>query len=67
MTICHLKNALAAINHTLSLLQKLSIKNVRILRLFQAETSRTLFDLREVWLRVMHDCREEENRSRGGE
>jgi hypothetical protein len=62
LTICHLKNSLSAINHSLALLQKLTIKNVRILGLFQAETTRTLFDLREVWLRVMNDCREEERR-----
>ncbi len=67
LTICHLKNSLSAINHSLALLQKLTIKNVRILRLFQAETTRTLFDLREVWLRVMNDCREEERRGNDGE
>jgi len=67
LAVCHLKNALAAVNHTLALLQKLNIKSTRILRLYQAEASRTLFDLREVWLRVMNDCREEERRSREGE
>ncbi|MGE9294381.1 hypothetical protein [Ruficoccus sp. ZRK36] len=67
LTICHLKNSLSALNHSLALLQKLSIKNDRILNLFQSETTRTLFDLREVWLRVMNDCREEERRGSDSE
>lgn len=63
LAICHLKNALAAVNHTMSLLQQLSIKNQRVQSLFHADCMGVLFDLREVWLRVMHDCREEERRN----
>lgn len=67
LTICHLKNALAALNHSMSLLQEIQLKNSRQLALFQAECLGVLFDLREVWLRVMNDCREEERRSGDGE
>lgn len=62
LTICHLKNAMAALNHSMRLIQEVSLKNVRHQAIFEAECMSVLFDLREVWLRVMNDCREEENR-----
>lgn len=65
LAICHLKNALAALNHTMGLLQQLNIRNTRAQSLFQAECMGVFFDLREVWLRIMNDCREEERRHGG--
>ena len=67
LAICHLKNALAALNHTMSLLQQLGLKNQRVQAHFHADTMSVLFDLREVWLRVMNDCREEEKRQKDGD
>ncbi|WOO41198.1 hypothetical protein [Rubellicoccus peritrichatus] len=67
LTVCHLKNALSALNHTMTLIKQVSLKNTRHEALFQAECMGVLFDLREVWLRVMNDCREEEKRQDGPE
>jgi len=67
LAVCHLKNALAALNHTMSLLQQVAVKNPRTQGLFQAECMGVLFDLREVWLRVMNDCREEDRRHQDGD
>jgi len=64
LTVCHLKNALSAINHTLNLAQRIPAKNPQALRAFCEELKVSLFDLRELWLRVMADCREEHRRRR---
>lgn len=66
LAICHLKNGLAAINHTLALLQEITSDNARLLHAFQSESLQVLFDLRDLWLRVMNDCREEERRHKDG-
>lgn len=62
LTICHLKTAVAALNQSLSTLQNLSHRNSRYLERFQQEMYIRIFDLREVWLRVMQDCRDEVKR-----
>ena len=58
LCICHFKHALSALNQTLMLLDKLS-ENCRSLTEFKSDFNTLLFDLREVWLRVMTDCRDE--------
>jgi hypothetical protein len=67
LTICHLKNALSAVNHSLSLLHLLPVGNKAGQGQFFREVQATLFDLREIWLRVMNDCREENRRRLPGE
>jgi len=67
LTICHLKNALSAVNHSLSLLHALPVGNKAGQGQFFREVQATLFDLREIWLRVMNDCREENRRRLPGE
>ena len=62
LTVCHLKTALAALNQSLSTLQNLSHRHSRFLDRFQQEMYIRIFDLREIWLRVMQDCRDEVNR-----
>ena len=62
LTICHLKNSLSALNKTLSLLDKIAHPNEDFLEKFCQEIRVRLFDLRELWLRVMGDCRIEFNR-----
>lgn len=66
LTTCHLKTAISALNHSLSTLQNLTHRNERFLELFRQEMYIRLFDLREVWLRVMQDCRDEVNRRNQG-
>ena len=65
LTICHLKNALAALNHTLALLDQLSHPNSDFVEGYRNEVRIRLFDLRELWLRVMRDCRTECQRRPG--
>lgn len=68
LAVCHFKNALGALNHSMSMIQQLPAGTPRVLRTFQTEFLTGLFDLREVWLRVMTDCRDEERRhTRGGD
>jgi hypothetical protein len=62
LTICHLKNSLGALNKTLSLLDQIDHRNENTVSEFRQETLIRLFDLRELWIRVMNDCRIECNR-----
>lgn len=62
LAICHLKNSLSALNQTLALLDQLCHTNLKFLHAFQHEARIRLFDLRELWLRVMQDCRVENQR-----
>ena len=59
LSICHLKNSLSALNHSLALLNQLKHPNQNYLKNFQSEVRIRMFDLRELWIRVMGDCRHE--------
>ena len=65
LSICHLKNSLSALNQTLSLLDQLSHRNPSFVEGFRREARIRLFDLRELWIRVMGDCRHECQRHSG--
>jgi hypothetical protein len=65
LSICHLKNSLSALNRTLSLLDELTHPNKAFLESFCNEIRIRLFDLRELWIRVMGDCRHECQHRRG--
>jgi hypothetical protein len=67
LAICHLKNALSALNTTFEILNHLSHPNQAFLDGFRHEARIRLFDLRELWIRVMGDCRHESQRRSGGE
>ncbi len=67
LTICHLKNSLAALNQSLALLDQIDHSNEDFLRAFKHEIRIRLFDLRELWIRVMGDCRSEFLRRPGGD
>ena len=58
LCVCHLKHALTSLNHSLGLLHGFPLKENRSCAQFHAETLPMLFDLRELWLRVMTECRE---------
>lgn len=59
LTICHLKNGLAALNQSMAQLELTNHSNEDFLNAFRKEINIRLFDLRELWIRVMGDCRNE--------
>jgi len=65
LSICHLKNSLSALNQTLALLNELTHPNAAFLEGFRYEARIRLYDLRELWIRVMGDCRHECQRRPG--
>ncbi len=65
LSICHLKNSLSALNQSLALLNQLTHPNAEFLEAFRHEIRIRLFDLRELWIRVMGDCRHECQRRPG--
>lgn len=65
LSICHLKNSLSALNQTLALLNQLTHPNAAFLQGFRQEARIRLYDLRELWIRVMGDCRHECQRRPG--
>lgn len=67
LTICHLKNSLTALNESLSTLNQLNHPNKRFLEAFHKEVRIRLYDLRELWIRVIGDCRSECKRRPGRE
>lgn len=62
MAISLLKRALRELNLTLSLLGDRSLEDVRALTALRDSMIPRLFDLREIWLRVMAECRDELDR-----
>lgn len=59
LAICHIKNSLAELNTTLSMFNKINHSDNEFLDAFISEQKIRLFDLRELWIRVMGDCRYE--------
>ena len=66
LSICHLKNSLSALNQTMALLNQLNHPNTEFLNGFRQEVNIRIFDLRELWIRVMGDCRHESQRRSKG-
>lgn len=62
MAISLFKRALRDLNATLAVLDPEACKHSRALAHYRAQAFPRLFDLREVWLRVMGECREELSR-----
>ena len=59
MAVSLFKRALAALNAILALLNDESIALQRAVLAWRAEALPKIFDLREIWLRVVGECREE--------
>lgn len=59
LAICHIKNSLAELNTTLLTFDKINHADNKFLEAFISEQKIRLFDLRELWIRVMGDCRYE--------
>jgi hypothetical protein len=67
MAISLFKRALRDLNQTLSLLDERAVSFSRSLASFRDDALARLFDLREIYLRVMNECREELQRPADGE
>ena len=62
LTVSELKRALKSLNQSFNILESIhSTKNPKLYA-FKTESVGRLFDIREIWLRVMKDCREELDR-----
>lgn len=62
LTVSELKRALKSLNQSFNILDSIhSAKNPKLYA-FKKEANSRLFDVREIWLRVMKDCREELDR-----
>ena len=57
LAVAYFKRGLAAINHTLSLLNSIDGKKIDVLSRYSNQARLRLFDIREIWLRVIADCR----------
>ncbi len=62
MAVSLFKRALSALNHSLALLNADAAQPHRIVRDFRVQALPALFDLREIWLRVIAECRDELDR-----
>jgi hypothetical protein len=69
LAVCQSKRALSELNNALEHLRTIDAKIHPALEEFQRQAYVRLFDIREIWLRVMRDCREEIDRrvNEGGE
>ncbi|HEU5080563.1 MAG TPA: hypothetical protein VFT72_15230 [Opitutaceae bacterium] len=59
MAISLFKRALRDLNQSFALLDDKAVAYSRALANFKNDASHRLFDLREIWLRVMNECRQE--------
>ena len=59
MAICLFKRALAALNDCFAHIGSEASETVKAIREGRDEMRQRLFDLREIWLRVISDCRED--------
>ena len=57
LAVCHLKKAHAALNESLRLNRLFSHHSELVSQNYQKDSNTRLHDLREIWLRVMQDCR----------
>ncbi len=57
LAIAYFKRGLDQINQLLSQLNKLETKNIAPLNAYSKHAKIRVFDIREIWLRVMADCR----------
>ena len=57
LAVCHFKKAHSALNESLRLNRLFTHQTEAISQKYQKESNMRLHDLREIWLRVMQDCR----------
>lgn len=61
LAVSQFKRALADLNESLRHLEEMAGAKSKTLEGFRSEARMRLFDLREIWLRVMADCRSEQD------
>jgi hypothetical protein len=62
MAVSLFKRALSALNQSLKLLSGPEVARWPAVAAYREDALPRLFDLREIWLRIIHECREELNR-----
>ena len=62
LCICHLKSAVSILNTSLSVLQQFPSHKRKAFAFYVNDATAAIFDLRELWLRVLQECREEHKR-----
>ena len=62
MAICLFKRALAALNSCFACIGSEESEGIEAIRALRGDMRARLFDLREIWLRVISDCREDTDR-----
>lgn len=62
LAVCHFKQMLLAVNQGMALLPEVTQSRARLMRAFEATARAAFFDLRELALRVISECREEARR-----
>ncbi len=62
MAVSLLKRAMSALNGTLALLHRDQVADLPAIAAWREPAQQSLFDLREIWLRVMAECRDELDR-----
>jgi hypothetical protein len=67
MAVSLFKRALTSLNSTLAILSDGDITRHRAVGAWRTDALPRLFDLREIWLRVIAECRDELNRPVDGE
>jgi len=67
LVVCQIKRGMAELNAALRTLQMIEDSSHPALAQFRHQALTRLFDIREIWLRVMRDCREELDRRVSGE
>jgi hypothetical protein len=65
LTVCHFKRSLAQLNQSLGLVGDAANKNAPGCDIFAQHARRRIFDLREVWLKVNTEVRDEIQRRNG--
>lgn len=65
LAVCHFKRSLSEINRVLAILPDHSMVRSKLVRQFDRSAKLALFDLREIALRVIYECREEARRRPG--
>ena len=57
LALCHLKRAHSALNESMRLNRLFAHHSKRIFKEYLEESDVRMHDLREIWLRVMNECR----------